>query len=183
MDAIIYTTDGQEYEMLSGILEEESPGIMVSRGVIDREYHLEREYDVVVVGINGALGMELVCKYRELYGNTLVIWITDDPYFARVAIRTHSFDFIVRPLEETRFREPLRRIKEGDIAVWQRIPVKAPVYQGICKKAGKPASDVSERREIPLPPQGQEHFSFGKARRNGTIWKRIKDYFLSENTL
>ena len=42
---------------------------------------------------------------------------------------------------------------------------------------------VSERREIPLPPQGQEHFSFGKARRNGTIWKRIKDYFLSENTL
>ena len=183
MDAIIYTTDGQEYEMLSGILEEESPGIMVSRGVIDREYHLEREYDVVVVGINGAQGMELVCKYRELYGNTLVIWITDDPYFAREAIRTHSFDFIVRPLEETRFREPLRRIKEGDIAVWHRWPVKAPVYQGVCKKAGKPASDVSERREIPLPPQGQEHFSFGKARRNGTIWKRIKDYFLSENTL
>ena len=49
-------------------------------------------------------------KYRELYGNTLVIWITDDPYFARVAIRTHSFDFIVRPLEGTRFREPLRSL-------------------------------------------------------------------------
>jgi response regulator of citrate/malate metabolism len=121
--------------------------------------------------------MELVCKYRELYGNTLVIWITDDPYFAREAIRTHSFDFIVRPLEETRFREPLRRIKEGDIAIWHRWPVKAPVYQGICK------GNVSERREVPLPPQGQEHFSFGTTRRNGTIWKRIKDYFLSENTL
>lgn len=183
MDAIIYTTDGQEYEMLSGILKEESPGLTVSRGRIDGEYHLEREYDVAVVGINGAQGMELVCKYRELYGNTLVIWITDDPYFAGLAIRTHIFDFIVRPLEGTRFREPLRRIKEGDIAVWQRITVKAPVYQGICKKAGKPASDVSERREIPLPLQGQEHFSFGKTRRNGTIWKRIREYFLSENTL
>ena len=177
MDAVIYTKSIPEYEMLSGILADELSDVTVSRGVIDREYHLEREYDVVVVGINGAQGMELVCKYRELYGNTLVIWITDDPYFARVAIWTHSFDFIVRPLEETRFREPLRRIKEGDIAVWQRWPVKAPVYQGICK------GNVSERREIPLPPQGQEHFSLGKTRRNETIWKRIKDYFLSENTL
>ena len=107
----------------------------------------------------------------------MVIWITVDPYFSRLCIRSNSFDFIVRPLEGTRFSEPLRRIKEGDIAVWQRWPVKAPVYQGVCKE------NVSERREIPLPPQGQEHFSFGKARRNGTIWKRIKDYFLSENTL
>lgn len=125
MDAVIYTKSIPEYEMLSGILADELSDVTVSRGVIDREYHLEREYDVVVVGINGAQGMELVCKYRELYGNTLVIWITDDPYFAREAIRTHSFDFIVRPLEETRFREPLRRIKEGDIAIWQRWSVKA----------------------------------------------------------
>ena len=185
MDAVIYTKSIPEYEMLSGILADELSDVTVSRGVIDREYHLEREYDVVVVGINGALGVELVCKYRELYGNTLVIWITDDPYFARVAIRTHSFDFIVRPFQGTRFREAIRRIKEGDIAVWQRIPVESPVYQPgcNCKKAGKPASDVLERRKIPLPLQGQEHFSFGKTRRNGTIWKRIKDYFLSENTL
>lgn len=160
MDALVYTMDGQEYEMLSGILADELSDVTVSRGVIDREYHLEREYDVVVVGINGAQGMELVCKYRELYGNTLVIWITDDPWFARAAIRTHSFDFIVRPLEGTRFREPLRRIKEGDIAVWQRIPVESPVYQSGCISKG----NVLERR-------------------NGTIWKKIREYFLSENTL
>lgn len=43
MDAVIYTTDGQEYEMLSRILEEESPGLTASRGVMDGEYHLERE--------------------------------------------------------------------------------------------------------------------------------------------
>ena len=160
MDALVYTMDGQEYEMLSGILKEESPGLTVSRGVVDREFHLEREYDVVVVGINGAQGMELVCKYRELYGNTLVIWITDDPYFARVAIRTHIFDFIVRPLEGARFREPLKRMKAGDIAVWQKIPVKTSVCQGGCNCKG----NVLERR-------------------NGTIWKRIREYFLSENTL
>lgn len=160
MDALVYTMDGQEYEMLSGILADELSDVTVSRGVIDREYHLEREYDLVVVGINGALGMELVCKYRELYGNTLVIWITDDPYFAGVAIRTHIFDFIVRPLEGARFREPLKRMKAGDIAVWQRMPVKASIYQGGCISKG----NVLERR-------------------NGTIWKRIREYFLSENTL
>lgn len=179
MDAVIYTKSIPEYEMLSGILMDELSDVTVSRGVIDREYHLEREYDVALVGINGAQGMELVCKYRELYGNTLVIWITDDPYFAGVAIRTHIFDFIVRPMDGTRFREPFRRIKEGDIAVWQKIPVKTSVYQGGCISKG----NVLEQRETPLPPQGQEHFSFGTTRRNGTIWKRIKDYFLSENTL
>ena len=160
MDAVIYTKSIPEYEMLSGILMDELSDVTVSRGVIDREYHLEREYDVVVVGINGAQGMELVCKYRELYGNTLVIWITDDPYFANVAIRTHIFDFIVRPFQGARFREPLKRMKAGDIAVWQKIPVKTSVCQGGCNCKG----NVLERR-------------------NGTIWKRIREYFLSENTV
>ena len=35
MEAVVYTRDGQEYEMLSGILEEESPGPTVSRGRIE----------------------------------------------------------------------------------------------------------------------------------------------------
>ena len=105
MDAVIYTESGQEYEMLSGILEYESPGIMVSRGIMDGSFHLEHEYDIAVVGVDGAFGMELVCKYREMYGNTLVVWITDDRYFAGVAIRTRVFGFIVRPLEETQFQD------------------------------------------------------------------------------
>ena len=132
MDAIIYTMDGQEYEMLSGILEYESPGIMVSRGIMDGSFHLEHEYDIAVVGVDGAFGMELVCKYREMYGNTLVVWITDDRYFAGVAIRTRVFGFIVRPLEETQFQEVARKIVEGDIAVWQRMPAKNSVYQTGC---------------------------------------------------
>ena len=132
MDAVIYTESGQEYEMLSGILEYESPGIMVSRGIMDGSFHLEHEYDIAVVGVDGAFGMELVCKYREMYGNTLVVWITDDRYFAGVAIRTRVFGFIVRPLEETQFQEMARKIVEGDIAVWQRMPAKNSVYQTGC---------------------------------------------------
>ena len=132
MDAVIYTESEQEYEMLSGILEYESPGIMVSRGIMDGSFHLEHEYDIAVVGVDGAFGMELVCKYREMYGNTLVVWITDDRYFAGVAIRTRVFGFIVRPLEETQFQEVARKIVEGDIAVWQRMPAKNSVYQTGC---------------------------------------------------
>ena len=132
MDAVIYTESGQEYEMLSGILEYESPGIMVSRGIMDGSFHLEHEYDIAVVGVDGAFGMELVCKYREMYGNTLVVWITDDRYFVGVAIRTRVFGFIVRPLEETQFQEVARKIVEGDIAVWQRMPAKNSVYQTGC---------------------------------------------------
>ena len=132
MDAVIYTESGQEYEMLSGIIEYESPGIMVSRGIMDGSFHLEHEYDIAVVGVDGAFGMELVCKYREMYGNTLVVWITDDRYFAGVAIRTRVFGFIVRPLEETQFQEVARKIVEGDIAVWQRMPAKNSVYQTGC---------------------------------------------------
>ena len=84
------------------------------------------------MGVDGAFGMELVCKYREMYGNTLVVWITDDRYFAGVAIRTRVFGFIVRPLEETQFQEVARKIVEGDIAVWQRMPAKNSVYQTGC---------------------------------------------------
>ena len=160
MEAVVYTTDAQEYELLSGILKEESPGLTVSQGVIDGEYHLEREYDVAVVGINGAQGMELVCKYRELYGKTLVIWITDDPYFAGMAIRTHIFDFIVRPLEGRRFREALRRIREGDIAVWQRMPVKTSVDQGGCIGKG---NDL-ERRKHRLPAGGGFNIQYAACR-------------------
>lgn len=43
MEAVIYTESRQEYEMLSGIFEYESPGIMVSRGVMDGSFHLEHE--------------------------------------------------------------------------------------------------------------------------------------------
>ena len=105
---------------------------MMLQAAITSSFHLEHEYDIAGVGVDGAIGMELVCKYREMYGNTLVVWITDDRYFAGVAIRTRVFGFIVRPLEETQFQEVARKIVEGDIAVWQRMPAKNSVYQTGC---------------------------------------------------
>lgn len=122
MDAVVFTKSRQEYGMLSGILADESPGMRVSQGSMDGHYHLEHKYDIVVVGVDGAQGMELVCAYRERFGDALVIWITDDPYFAGVAIRTHIFDFIVRPLAESRFRETVRKLMAGKTDSWQRMP-------------------------------------------------------------
>lgn len=122
MDAVVFTKSGQEYEMLSGILADESPGITVRQGSMDGHYHLEQKCDLVVVAVDGAQGMELVCACREMFGGTLVVWITDDPYFAGVAIRAHIFDFIVRPFAGARFRESVRKLKEGKIDVWQKMP-------------------------------------------------------------
>ena len=173
MDALIYTRDDGEYGMLSRIFMEELPDAAVERGLLDGHMHMEKKYDVVVVDMDGAEGMEYVCKYRAVYGNTLVVWITNDRYFAGVAIRLHVFEFILRPFEEGGFREPLKRIKDGDVAWWQVGPVKDSIYQAGCSRATEHTRENnSERREIPP-----------KARRNGTIWTRIRDYFLSENTL
>ena len=174
MEALVYTRDDREYGMLSRIFAEELPGAAVARGILDGHMHMEKEYDVVVVDMGGAEGMEYVCKYREVYGDTLVVWITDDRYFARVAIRLHVFDFIIRPLEETKFRESLKRIKDGDIAVRQWGAVKNSIYQVGCIRGTDYArEDVLGQGKIPLKA--------GKGAM--TIWTKIRDYFLSENTL
>lgn len=120
MDAVIFTKIRQEYETLSEILANELPGITVNQGRIDGHCHAEHKYDLVIIGIDGAQGMELVCNYREIFDCTPVIWITNDPYFAGVAIRMRIFDFIVRPLVETRFRETVRKLREGKIKAWQK---------------------------------------------------------------
>ena len=124
MDAVVFTKDEREYELLSGILARELPGTRVSRGKMDGYYHLEHRYDIAVISVEGAQGMELVRAYRERFGDTLVIWITEDQYFAGVAIRTHIFDFIVRPFKAERFKESLRKLKEGKIDAWQTVAVK-----------------------------------------------------------
>lgn len=64
---------------------------------------------IVVVAIDGALGIKIVQEYRYRYPNVKVSRITGDKYFAGVAIRHHIFDFIVRPITEIRFMKSLRR--------------------------------------------------------------------------
>lgn len=123
MDAVVFTKSRNEYELLAWILADELPGIQVSRGSMDGRCHLEKRPDIVVAGADGAQGMELVWIYREHFPDSLVIWITEDPYFAGAAIRAHIFDFIVRPLAESRFREAVRRLAQGEADAWQRMPV------------------------------------------------------------
>lgn len=41
MDAVIYTEDDREYEMLSAVVADESPGATVTRGVLDGHFHLD----------------------------------------------------------------------------------------------------------------------------------------------
>ena len=46
-------------------------------------------YDVVVVALKGAEGMEVMLAYAERFPDTNIIWITDDPFFAGIALRNH----------------------------------------------------------------------------------------------
>lgn len=113
MDAVVFTKSVQEYEMISRIFVDELPETIVELGKLDGDCYLEHKYDIVVIDVDGALGMELVYNYREMFDSTLVIWITNDPYFAGMAVRTRILDFIVRPLVETRFRETVRKLRKG----------------------------------------------------------------------
>ena len=108
MDAVIYTRDGEEFETLGQILREEAGLINVYRDPLDGHRHLDHAYDIVVVALEGAEGMEVVMEHRDRHPDSQIIWITSDRYFAGVAIRKHVFDFILRPLEEERFRQSVR---------------------------------------------------------------------------
>ena len=91
MRALIYTNNEQEYELLRKITEEEIDGIIVRQVRMDGHFHVEEDSDIAVIALNGA-----------------IIWITDDQYFGRTAIRNHIFDFIVRPYPDNRYREAVR---------------------------------------------------------------------------
>ena len=97
MEALVYTKDDSEYEKIRTMLEAEAGLIDVYRDPLNGHNYFSHEYDIVVVALNGARGMELVLEYSRRFDMTLVVWITDDPYFAGTAIRQHIYDFIERP--------------------------------------------------------------------------------------
>ncbi len=105
MDIVIFSENDDEFTMLSEILTKEIPSLYIKREIDDGQYHFSREYDAAVVAFRGANGMEYVREYSMRFPKTLVVWITDDKYFAGEAIRRHICDFIVRPYDRERFRE------------------------------------------------------------------------------
>ncbi|MBR4341765.1 MAG: hypothetical protein IKP88_03470 [Lachnospiraceae bacterium] len=98
MNAIIYTYDNLEYESIRDLVSSLDVPVELARPQLDGHKIYER-YDLVIVCLKGAEGMEVVMEYNQRFKNTELIWISDDEYFAGVAMRAHIHDFIVRPYE------------------------------------------------------------------------------------
>ena len=113
MRALIYTNSEQEYQLLRKIAEEEIDGIIVSQVRMDGHFHVEEDSDIAVIALNGAMGMEIMQTSQSRHPACRIIWITDDQYFGRTAIRNHIFDFIVRPYPDNRYREAFRRVERN----------------------------------------------------------------------
>ena len=110
MDAIIYTRDDEEYDLFKSILESEARRIAVKRDELNGHKRYDHEYDVVIVALEGAEGMEVVLEYAQRFSDTNVIWLTSDPFFAGTALRNHIYDFIRRPFDKERIVQSIREV-------------------------------------------------------------------------
>ena len=105
MRALIYTNNDSEYEMIREVLTDMSLLMDVRRDPLDGYGHYEESYDIVVVALDGARGMNEVIEWTGRSPSSRVIWITEDREFASVAIQKHITDFIVRPFDILRLKE------------------------------------------------------------------------------
>ena len=110
INAIIYTRDDREYELLKSILLEEQKNAEVSRAVLDGFTHYDRQYDIAVIALEGAAGMNEALEIKERFPDTRILWVTSDEDFAQSAIRNHIYDLIKRPYEYDRLRESIRKL-------------------------------------------------------------------------
>ena len=110
MDAIIYTRDDTEYDLIKEMLERGSAHMDVYRHPLNGHKRYDNEYDIVIVALNGAEGMEVMLEYVQRFPDTSIIWITDDPFFAGIALRNHIYDFIERPYAQDRLEQSIRDV-------------------------------------------------------------------------
>ena len=113
MDAIIYTKDDREYELIESVLKSEAVCVDVDRHVFNGHKRYDREYDLVIIAVEGAEGMEVMLEYARRFKDTKIIWITSDPFFAGVALRNHIYDFIERPYDKERLEKSVRDVIES----------------------------------------------------------------------
>ena len=138
--ALIYTRDDEEYAALKQTLQEEVPGIVVERDPMDGESHYCFAYDIVVVAIEGARGMNDVVGWADRYPETQIIWITNDRDFAAVAIKKHIRDFIIWPYEPERFRQAVREaIAAGPRGPERQESDRAGFHPGRRRSASAPS--------------------------------------------
>ena len=112
MEAIVYTRNDDEYDLIKTTLENEAGLIDVDRHPLNGHTRFDHGYDVAVVALKGAEGMEVMLEYASRFPDTNVIWITDDPFFAGIAIRNHIYDFIERPYSKERLEQSIRDVIE-----------------------------------------------------------------------
>ena len=122
MNAVIYTKDDKEYASMAGILKEESDRMDVFRDPLDGHGHYDYPYDMVVVALEGARGMNTVLEWTDRYPDAGIIWLTSDPDFLSVAFRRHLSEFLVRPFNEAEFRRSARNVLHGSKRYKARCP-------------------------------------------------------------
>ena len=108
MRALIYTNSDAEYELIRDALIGESCLIDIRRDPLDGHGHYTENYDIIVVALDGARGMNEVNEWTGRFPSSKVIWITDDKEFAGIALQKHIHDFIVRPFDIIRLRDSFR---------------------------------------------------------------------------
>ena len=109
MKALVYTKSDAEYAQIRNTLLEVSQLTDVSRDPMDGHGYYSEPYDVIVIALDGARGMNEVNEWTGRFPSSRVIWITDDKEFAGIAIQKHISDFIVRPYGSERLFESFRQ--------------------------------------------------------------------------
>jgi FixJ family two-component response regulator len=109
MEAAIYTRNDTEFISISHIIKEEAGLADIYRDPLDGFSHYEHEYDLAVVALEGARGMNVVEGLSERYSGMQIIWITSDEDFLSVAFRHHIQGFVKRPYGEEDLRRAVRQ--------------------------------------------------------------------------
>ena len=109
MKALVYTKSDAEFAQIKDAFMDVSRLIDVSRDPLDGHGHYSDPYDVVVIALDGARGMNEVNEWAGRFPSSRVIWITDDKEFAGIAIQKHISDFIVRPFDSARLCESFQQ--------------------------------------------------------------------------
>ncbi len=117
MNSVIYTRDDREYESYKALICRLGENEQVSRAELNGHKTYKVVYDLVIVALDGAEGMEVVREYSLRFNDTRIIWISNDPFFSGFALRNHIYDFITRPVDsswlEHSVREAARLTEEG----------------------------------------------------------------------
>ncbi len=100
MKAIVYTADDAEFARIARVLQNRDCFMEIVSAPMDGHKYYDRPYDIAIVALEGAEGMEVVMEYRQRFSGCHVIWITSDEHFAATALRMKVNDFLKRPFDD-----------------------------------------------------------------------------------